>query len=167
MESLDPALLEIAKSIQSLQNTSIFDDVLATIPAALIASIAAIVAAWATNYYQNKSIKDNVIDAVHLEISIFRKEIERILALVAESDARNCLIVKNASTVSYVYINNTRYISMLNSEVSHLIFDFYTSLMSVPPAKIEDCFFTRDLELLVKKADLALKGIESVRKRSK
>ena len=164
MSTEELQIQQIAELLKQSQDSSILYDIFATIPAALLAATAAIIAAWATGYFHNKTIRNNVNVAVKLEVDSIKTEINRVLDIHDPNEAINCNIVHLRSIATPVFVNNAQYISMLDEDISRSVFNFYTKFFTIPESSEEGKYLKKDLQFIVDVADDLLgEGIINVR----
>ncbi len=142
----------IADALEKSSGQCFGYDILTTLPSALLAAIAAIAAAKATIYFQNRSIRVNVEKAIKLEIYSIAEEIKRCISLDNRNAAIDCEIVRLRNGATPVYIGNSHHLAMLNDHLAKLIFIFYNNFMTVPRAGDENKFLKSDLNFVINSA---------------
>lgn len=123
----------------------IWQSILATIPTAILAAAVAIAAAWATVFFQNRSITRNVRKAIILEITSIVSNIERTLSVYDQNEAIECKVALLRTLVTPVYTNNAQNIPLLDKESSESIFEFYSSFLSISESAEPKKFLKKDL----------------------
>lgn len=145
---MEARLDSIAVAISELGNQSFWYDILTTIPAAFLAATAAIMAAAATVYFQNRSIRINVEKAIVLEVSAIVGEIERVLKLPGRDSNIVCELVKMRIDSIPVFTGNTQNISLLSEECAVKVFGFYSKFLTIPLNEKNNTFMRKDLTVL-------------------
>lgn len=146
-ESIEKIKAHILKPAES----SFLYDILATIPSALLAAVAAIAAAWATVYFQNKSVKENISAAIDMEIEAVVKELQRAIDTDPNNTAIRCDLAKLRSSGVPVFSGNSHSVSMLEKQIASEIFEFYTAFLTIPLYESErNLFVKKDIEIVIK-----------------
>jgi hypothetical protein len=125
-------LERIASSLEKSNESDLISNIVATLPSAFLASVAAIVAAWATSHFSNRYAFKNAISGVLLEINAIKNEIDRCLSITNSNQYIECEVVNLRSDVIPIFKNNAHFVSRLTKENSERIFRFYTSFLTLP-----------------------------------
>lgn len=110
-----------------------WDRVLATIPAAIIASATAMSASWATHFFAAKRNARNIRVGLRTEISFLRREIERCIALPTAKAFVECRILENGKDSCPVFFSGVSTVALLKTEEGEAVHRFYAEFLTIPP----------------------------------
>jgi hypothetical protein len=158
------SLKAIAEALQSMQNASLYRDLLSGVVGALIAAVAALVATKLAAWYAKKDVERFTVTSLRAEITQIRERLNQFLSRDNAYNYTSVPFLASPERACPVYLAAGGHIGSLRLRAVSPIVKFYGSLLTVRPRRVEppapDVFLSDDVRKVLADADACLAVLE-------
>ena len=134
---------------------------------AFIAAVAAIAASKASEVFSSRRLEANCVRALAVEIRRLTAAVSAGANEELVADFVRISFLTYPDSICPIYMGVTHNIGLLHSEAILSIVDFYSTIITVKPIKVNnqnvnDAFSKKDLEIMAEKGNTAIRVIEKI-----